>query len=164
MSKSETRVSMTYVRAADDWQGVYVGDELQYENHRVSVSDISIPEDKVVEEITKKDFSITKLGMTHLPSTLSAFNKMIEFAETVEEEYETWKQQLKTCFEEHPDDNLTVEEVKEKLSLTETNAKVLVSLYSPEKYKASYTPLRKDPLLKKDLDTKKNDSITYQLV
>ena len=156
-------VTATVVRAAGDWQGVYIDDELRYENHSASVEDASIQEEEAIDEVVRESYEITRLGRTSLPASLSELEQLSEFAETIKSNVDDWSERLQTAFTEN-DGSMKLSEVESAFSVDEDERRVILACFSADGVRAKKTPIGIDPIVELNTDSYQYDYTEYELV
>lgn len=156
-------VTATVVRAAGDWQGVYIDDELRYENHSASVEDASIQEEEAIDEVVRESYEITRLGRTSLPASLSELEQLSEFAETIKSNVDDWSERVQTAFTEN-DGSMKLSEVESAFSVDEDKRRVILACFSADGVRAKKTPIGIDPIVELNTDSYQYDYTEYELV
>lgn len=152
--------TLTIVSNNSDWEGLYIGDRLDYQNHNVDQGRINrAVNNRSDAQIENRTVNMQRLGLTQLPDSLEALDAMERFADQVENNREDWADRLRDLL----DEPRTREEIATEFDLTDKQLKVLTALFSCPDVRASKTPLGNAPLIEFG-DTAMDEPTTYRLV
>lgn len=143
-------VTATIVDAAFDWQGVYIEDELRYENHTASIEDATIHDDEAVDTIQNKHVDIQRLGRTSLPSSLDTLCQLDSFADTVEEKADWWEEKIPKIMNNQEQDYVMTDKASEVFGVANEEGRVLLAIFSKISVQDTQTPLGRDPIVELD--------------
>lgn len=98
-----------------DWEGIYVENELQYENHTATLEDVLFQDTELPEigGITVQTVDLQTLGRTSLPQLLSHLDFLRGFERSMVENFESWETSIREALQslktEIEDDDADVE-------------------------------------------------------
>jgi hypothetical protein len=114
-----------------DWEGIYIGNTLAYQNHTADITDITLEDGTVICSITGKQLNMPQLGLTRLPDKLIDLKEHVDFQETVVENKQEWEDKLCTTITEFSG-NPTKEELCNELDISVEHFKVIKAVFMPE--------------------------------
>lgn len=146
------RSKATIVTCAGGWSGIYIDNEMQRQNHSVSIDELTLDDDQVIDQITKETVNIQQFGRTTLPEHYSTLETLREFADTVENNQQEWRDTIRDTFEQHDTPYIMTDEADDVFDVPEECGKALFNLFSKQSVRNTITPLGSEPLVELDHD------------
>ena len=142
--------TLTAVLTDMDWEGLYIGDELAYQNHNVelhNVADALADYDGNIDDAERLPVKMNQLGRGgHLPTSLSTLRDMREFRDEVTDDVDEWENHLRETISSF-DDPPTHSEFMNALELESHEFRVVETLFMPRSISIDQTPLSREAII-----------------
>ena len=142
--------TLTAVLTDIDWEGLYIGDELAYQNHNVKLHNVAnalADCDGDITDAERLNINMDELGRGgHLPSSLSTLQDMREFRDEVTDNIDEWENHLRETISSF-DDPPTHSEFMDALELESHEFRVVETLFMPRSISIDQTPLSREAII-----------------
>lgn len=122
--------TLTVITTPLDWEGVYLDNKIEYQNHSASITDVSLEANEVIETIESREYNITPLGLNRFPKHLDTLEKLVEFGEQITANSEDWKEAIIQLFNAENKGYLTHEDIRCAFDLSQNEADVIGAMFS----------------------------------